>query len=808
MRNTHNSGTCRKWWSLVRFLKLNPALAAALLLVATILTFWDSERLKVDFDLRRTAAVKGWVSRTPEARSQALYFELAPWYLRQGDQRYPYPDHIAVWVSSSLVPPDECFDPPLRYGEIVEVKALLREPSYYATPGVQDQRWVAWVKGTPYRIQLKSPSQLVRLGQTGTGRLLSPIFTYLNQFETFSQKVLSEQTLKLLLGVFLGRKYSLEERERTLIKDLGILHLFVVSGFHVSLLLLITHGVFRLLGRFGYLLTLSTVWTYILAIGFPLPALRAGIVASIAYLMFSMGLKQNLLNGLGLSALLIISYSPRSVFSVSFQLSYLCLLAIGLIALPQTHYVRAVAGGIKDVYNNGLVSGREPDYQLRRRVRFHLELCLKPVPSRTLLFSRIPLAKTISYTMTLLVCSLSIQLLLLPVALYYTNRWSLGAVMNNLVLMPAFSVLVVLSLCLFLTYWTPAGPFFSWFLELCATGCMHLTEFLASWSRVLYLPHPDLPLILLYLTAAVILSKCFARAAIIWLGLPVILLLHLEFPFEKRADNDLAITLLDVGQGESIHLRYPNGQEALIDTGGFPRAGNTTFVGERLVARYLWEMQTPGLSYVLITHPDIDHSQGYTFLKEAFRINRLFFFEPLPTYDSPRTRLSAGDSFYVGNVSHFIHHPPLEANENRKSNDNSIVMTLSFKSFSMLFTGDIGHRVEASLVHSLKPVTVLKVAHHGSRTSSSKLFLDQIQPQVALVSAGRSHAFGHPDPAVISRLRESGSRVFSTAALGSLRVTTCGKNFSLQRYALASGRFETLLSEQSLGKPPDHARIR
>jgi len=779
---------------LIRFFQFNPAFVAAVLLVISLAILWSPERPESDFPLDRVVEVKGWVSRAPETRDNSIYFELSPESICQQEKGLSYSERIGVWVSSGQEEPENFLDPPLQYGEVLRFRTYLKQPSFYAVPGVQDHRWLAWLQGAPLRVSLKSPSQLERLGKNWIGTLTSPFFQYLWWFETHSQKVLSERTFRLLLGVFLGRKRSLDESEKDSIRDLGLLHLFVVSGFHISLIVVLLHYFFRVLGRSSFLATISGVWLYILAIGFPLAAVRAGIIASLTYLLVSYGLQRGLLNCLGISALVIAFLSPRSVFSASFHLSYICLCAIGILALPCMKYVRAVQLGIEDFRSERILLLRSKDLILRRRIRFYLEQALQFVPPQLMVWLKKPLARIFSYTVTLLLCSLCIQLLLFPIAVHYTNRWSWFQALSNLVLMPLFSLLIGLCFLFFLTFWSPAGPLISGLLGLCSDLSYGLIERLASKNPVAFLPHPRFWEILIYLMLSLVLLLSLPRMAkALTIVVPLFLLLSLRQPGLQT--DKLVITMLDVGQSESMHLHYPNGKDALIDTGGLPYPARGNFVGERLVSRYLWHLRVRDLLYILITHPDIDHKKGYSFVRKAFSVKSLLYSEPQPDYKEPKRQVFGGQSFSIAGVNHLIYHPDKKDLEELSRNEASVVLRLEYGKFSMLFTGDIEEQGEHQILFQLAPVTALKVAHHGSDTSSSAEFLNATRPKIAMISAGRNHYFDHPSQSVLNRLRKGGALVLSTKKDGSLRLITDGSSWKAQRYSILTRRFEDLFEE-------------
>ena len=262
--------------------------------------------------------------------------------------------------------------------------------------------------------------------------------------------------------------------------------------------------------------------------------------------------------------------------------------------------------------------------------------------------------------------------------------------------------------------------------------------------------------------------------------------------------------MLDVGQGESLHIRYPNGMDALIDTGGLvysPEESNQ-FVGERLVSRYLWQEKSQKLNYVLLTHPHSDHIQGYDFIQQAFPVGRLFFHDFPHRQDGPRRRqLQEGDSFSIAGVEHLVLHPPGQGSMGNHwdTNDSSLVVQLQYKDFKMLFTGDIEQAAEQYLASKLGPVTVLKAAHHGARTSNSQQLLERTQPRLAIISAGRKSLFGHPSSETLRRFREAGIPVMATPQWGTLRIETDGFQWQVSHYSMQEKSFREVELKELTG---------
>ncbi|MDA2937144.1 ComEC/Rec2 family competence protein [Acidobacteria bacterium AH-259-A15] len=776
------------------FCLFNPCFILAGLLAGVIGICHKVPRPQLPLEEDRVTEIEGWISRPAQLLDDYIYLELSPLSVKQQDKSISYPARLAVYISSSNPKSETYFDPPLAYGEILSVNGFLQDPSYYAIPGVADFRQILWNQGILHVVHLKSPLQVVRKGHHPIRLLVGPIFAYVQCFESFCHKQLNQSQLKLILSVFLGRKKTLEEIDRNLIKTLGIFHLFVVSGFHVSLVVLFLHWLFQRWGRPGRILTVLGLWVYVILVGWGAPTLRAGVMVTLFYLLLSLGLSRQFLNALGISALILLAVSPGSLFSSGFQFSYLCLSAIGLFVLPYEPLIRSLSLGCQDAFTKRIVVHRDDPSKLRRRVRSLLEEKLQFWPRKLSRFALPPTGRVSRYFLSLALCGWFIQLLTLPVSLYYTNRWIWTQWLSNLVLVPLFALFIPLCLLLFVTFWLPTGPILAQVVGVYAAGLSWLMSSLKDFTWITYLRQPEAFEItiyfLLFLCAYYLLP---GRAKMAAFFSPIFLWFVLQQP-AVHSQGKLLVTLLDVGQGESLHIRYPDGMDALVDTGGFFYSPHETshFVGERLVSRYLWKERSQKLDYVLLTHPHSDHVQGYDFIREAFPIGRLLFYEfPNKYPGAPARRIVEGDSFSIAGVEHLVLHPPRQRPPGTEwnTNNSSLVVQLCYKDFKMLFTGDIERAAEQYLSPKLGPVTVLKAAHHGGRTSSSQEFLEKTQPGLALISAGRKSIFGHPSPVTLERFARAAVAVLATPQWGSLRIETDGLTWRVLHYSMEEGSF-------------------
>ena len=271
-----------------------------------------------------------------------------------------------------------------------------------------------------------------------------------------------------------------------------------------------------------------------------------------------------------------------------------------------------------------------------------------------------------------------------------------------------------------------------------------------------------------------------------------------------RGDGLLHVTFLDVGQGDSVLLRFPRGSTMLVDAGGL--VGSSTFdIGDRVVAPVLRERGIRHLDYVVLTHGDPDHLGGAAAVVREFRPREVWEGIPVPRFE-PVTALRVqaegvrahwrnvyrGDRLSVDGVDIEARHPaPADWERQKVRNDDSVVLDVRWRDVSVLLTGDIGREVERTFGDESPPalLRVLKAPHHGSLTSSSLEFLREIEPQIAVFSAGRANHFGHPAPAVLQRYRDVGAAIFRTDQDGAITLDTDGHSIDVHTF---TGRHFTL----------------
>jgi competence protein ComEC len=621
----------------------------------------------------------------------------------------------------------------------------------------------------------------------------------------------------MLNAMLFGDRSRLTHELRLGFERTGSFHLFVVSGMHVALLAGLLFFIARRL-RLGEVpatfITLTLTCAYALLTGFGVPVQRALLMTAVFLLARLLSRERNTLNALGAAALAVLVWSPRALFEASFQMTFLAIVAIAGIAaplgertfLPYAHAAR----NLRDRWRDTALVPRLAHF--RMMLRFWGEVCadafgprILGIRTRTLPAAVVRLA--LWAAQLALIGLIAEAVMVLPMALYF-HRATVFALPANMVSIPLVGILAPLGLATFLASllspWLATLPGSAMALLLHGiTGLIHrLSHAQAADLRV---PGPTLPLALAAVTSiafccwAVRRSRATAWMALAALPLAVCIVL---WPLPPAVHpNTLEVTAIDVGQGDSLLVVGPTGRTMLIDAGGPTGAAanaenaqglgseNASFdVGEEVVSPYLWSRQVRRLDIVALTHAHSDHMGGMPAVLRNFRPRELWvavdpnsapyralLAEAVALGINVR-HLRAGDALTWDTIAISVLAPtPAYANPGPPINNDSLVMHMQFGQASALLEGDAEAPSERTMVAASRsglaparigPDTLLKVGHHGSRTSTTPEFLALAAPQDAVISVGRRNTFGHPRPEVIGRLAAAHAHVFRTDQFG------------------------------------------
>ncbi len=561
-----------------------------------------------------------------------------------------------------------------------------------------------------------------------------------NLHEAFPEKEASILA-KMLLGIGGG----LDEEVRELYQDNGIVHILSISGLHITLLGM---GFYKLLRRLGCPMTGAAVCGGIMIVGygimtgFGISAFRAIGMYLLRMLGELWGRSYDMLTAMGVLAVIMLVDNPLLVYHSGFLLSFSSVCGVGLLS---------------------------PLLQLPA------EWFRKPPGEKRMVHYGKVLLQNMAGGLSV---SLSVILFTLPIQLFFFYKIPIYSVFINLLVIPLMSIVMVVGIVGMMLpgmgFISPIEVWiFRWFEWLC-----HAFEKLPGHTWVI--GRPAMWKLLMYYV--LILGVIFAEKKLGGLrrliGLGVLVLF-----MGLRESHGLKITVLDVGQGDCICVQTSQGECFLFDAGSSSRQN----VGETVILPFLQYEGIDRIDGVFLSHGDMDHYSGIVQLLGSgeILIERLYLpdvgteahadFEVIlaATEDVGVQYVSKGDRWEMDNLSLTCLHPQKGYEEN--GNAYSACYLLEEEGFSMLLTGDVEGQGEELLTAELKQrgmkeVSVLKVAHHGSKNATSQTFLDWLEPELAVISCGRNNSYGHPHAETLERLAEEGSEIMTTPQYGAITI--------------------------------------
>ena len=449
------------------------------------------------------------------------------------------------------------------------------------------------------------------------------------------------------------------------------------------------------------------------------------------------------------------------------------------------------------------------------------------------------LQRMLRFAVSAIVVSASVQLGMLPALIIYFHRVSFASLFLNIfvgVLMAAIAFLALVAVILAQLNSSVATPF-AWIAEklewlmvhavdpfnrfgVAAMRLPHYRGWLAAVYALYFVAlavvivgfagwHPLRSEVIVRNSHRIISRRVIAKAALAFAVLLAAVLFH---PLSgARADGLLHIDFLDVGQGDSALITTPDGTTLLIDGGGRPNIDwnasddaepaferDTGSIGERVVSEYLWSLGSDRVDYILPTHADADHIDGLNDVARNFKVRGAIvartppddseysrFAATMKEVGVPIERVGAGDVLRFGEVAAEVLWPPPSADATKPyRNNDGLVLRIRYRDKTFLFLADIEKEAEAALLKSAADLhtDVVKVAHHGSRTSSIQPLVNATQPSLAIISVGRTSIFGHPHKEIVERWRAIGAQVMTTGEKGTISVVTDGKNLTVSTF--------------------------
>ncbi len=772
----------------------------------------------------------GQIDNQPWQNKNRTAFDLRVASLQAEDQTHAVTGLLRVTVAGD--PPD------IAAGDKIRFNSRMRLITNFKNPGGFDyERYMAFkgIFATAY-----ARGDRISIVEKSTPSAISQMLNGVRK--AFADRVAESGTPEVqgvLKALIIGDRTRISDATRQSFNRAGVGHLLAISGLHIGIVATVAFALSQwLMGwikpllwhawtrKAAALLSLLPVIAYGLVAGFSPSTQRAVLMVAVFLLAFLLAKEQDSLNTLALAALVILSVDPPSLFSISFQLSFVTVFVI-ICGFSSIRYFRALQF---DQYQSN----------------WHRRLFVRLISF--LLVSLFAIGGS------------------LPLVAFYFNQISLVGLAANFLVVPLVGFITV-PLGLAALFIAPLSlTLAGWCLQAGAVSlawALHIVNFFSDlpFAAIQTITPNILEMACYYLLGGALFSIMSSRPDKV-LGSPPAVLpsSHAGRPADKLPSNlrklimifrldsgdgvrgasprklaqiaailalitltadscywlyqrfwhsDLRVTVIDVGDGSATLLEIPGGYTIMIDGGGF--SDNAAFdVGARIIAPFLWRQKIKTVDLLILSHPNSDHLNGLIYLADHFNVKTLW------TNDEQRDTLGYHNLMKVcarrgifspayahlarehriGGVQLDLLYPPrdfLELKESdkwRNSNNNSLVVKVSYGDTSFLFAGDIAVPAERELVGlagDRLASAVLIAPHHGSRSSSSPQFLAEVAPQVVVVSCGRNRRLHFPHPEILQRYKDRGARILRTDLNGAVRLSTNGQQLVINPFIPGTG---------------------
>jgi len=743
--------------------------------------------------------------------------------------------------------PEGAPPPELHAGDNVAVLAEAKLPQVFRDEGAFDRRAYLAQQNIDLVVTLRAPQLIERIGPP-----TSTMGTALARARKRLRDEIDElfggtpQAAGVLRAMLLGDRSFVDRSAAEDFQKTGVFHVLVVAGLHVGAIAFALYWVgrkLRLSRVWTMLFTLSLLGAYVAVVEQRAPVLRAAMMAAIVVLGGFFFRRLELLNSAAVAALILLAARPLALRDSSFQLTFLAIGSIAGLALPWLAktvqpYARALRGW-RDVRRDAAHEPNAIQFRIDLRSLAQWLASLLPLwmgkPAGNVVVGGLSLTFRV---WELLVLTMALQVGMLPLMARDFHRIPLSAPIVNLAAVPLTGIVVPLG---FLTLacgliFPAAGRLLAAPLSWLTTLLLHVVQWFAHFRGWSYrIPGPPLWLVVLFFGAALLLAAEMRlrhqqrRSAVwgMWMVFGASALTIAVYPFgEKWTKGSLELTVLDVGQGDSLFVVSPGGKTLLIDGGGafggFPghEEHNGIDPGEEAVSPYLWSRGFQRLDVVALTHAHQDHLGGLSAILENFRVGRLWIGREVSSPALVRLEELAreqkipiehelrGESFHWDGVDgEFLWPaiPPEEIGPSAKNND-SLVLRLHFGNRTILLPGDAEKQVEREIISENNSGTmrsdVLKVGHHGSKNSTTTEFLAAVQPQFGIISTGEDNPYGHPSPELLDRLQSAGVRILRTDQNGAVHLVTDGLRLEISCFVACPGEVNSAASVHA--EAPNH----
>jgi len=717
----------------------------------------------------------------------------------------------------------------VRAGDRVEALARADVARNFLDPGTFDFRTYLARQDIYLTGSLRDPALLRKLSTPPLG-ISYRVARFRGLLLERADRLFGPADAAILRAMLLGDRNFVDSALATELQKSATYHVLVIAGLHVAALATFLFWLCRRLRVSlipATIITLAVLAGYVAVVANRPPILRAALMAAAVLLARLLFRHVALLNVVALAALVLLVVRPGELSDPSFQLSFVAAGMIAAVALPWLNrtsepYRRALEH-LSDVTRDGAHPPRAT--QLRLDLRAMAGWLEARLPGRLAGQStRLATGATSLglWLWDLAALSLVVQLGLLPLLARYFHRISLSGPIANIPAVALVSLIVPIGFLTLVTglAWPPAGALLGKLTGMLVAALLGSTEWFSRWSWLSYrIPGPPLWVLGVFFALMILLAILAERPGREsqtmqarrwrwnWLfvaALAAACLAVMIHPFRPRLPRGrLEVTVLDVGQGDSIFVAFPDGRTMLVDGGGEIgahwvggyHAGRD--IGEEVVSPYLWWRGLKRLDVVALTHAHEDHMDGLTAVLSNFRVGQLWVghdvdsraYRALVELAKARgvtvVHQMRGATFDRGGIEGRVLWPADDTEVSQASNNDSLVIRLKDGQASFLLTGDIERPVERELVADGGPLgaVFLKVPHHGSHTSSTDAFIQKVAPEAAAISVGVHNSFHQPSPEVLERYQADHVHVWRTDLDGAVTALTDGRTLEVSCYA-------------------------
>lgn len=580
---------------------------------------------------------------------------------------------------------------------------------------------------------------------------------------TIYDEILPERYSAIAKAMILGDKYELEEDLTDNFKLCGIYHILAISGLHISVIAgFLVFWFDKINVRFGKIGVIFLLILYAMLTGGSPSVVRAVIMCSVVLFRFIIKRDEDFLTSIAIACFLILCYSPMMLFDVGFQYSFGAVFTIGFIVMPAIE-----------------------------------------------LYKR---AKGENYIVNLAITCVIISIFLKPITAYNFFIVSNVDVFINIIILPLISIGVVAALLggVFGLISLGLGKFFIGIFYVIFYFIDKLSGFLVKlpYSYIL-MGRPSALVLVDFGIFAVLIGFSLYRGRklleqrfkFLLIGLAVFSI-SAAIDLGIRYNKSLEVTFLDIGQGDSVYGEYEK-FNFIIDGGGsyLKEEGNDT--GINVLLPHIMGKGRARVNAVFISHWDTDHIKGIIEIMDYVKIDNIFvsykeenseYYQKLlkKAYDKniKISKMKNGDFIDYKALSFKCLYPYESIEEG--SNNSSMLLKARLGDRSFLFTGDIEKEGEEIVLNNKEDIKadVLKVAHHGSDTSTTNEFLLAVKPKLAVISVGEKNIYNHPSKTVVKRIEENDVKLYNTSKDGAITITTNGKKIKVHKTRERSGRLE------------------